>query len=206
MKKLFLLTVVVATLATGCTVPGYLQSILEVLIPVVATGFAGLITMGFAYLTSWLKAKAKSQNIDNAIIVMGEHIESIVISLVDEYKQATLAALEDGKIDEDEKRALKELAVQILKDRVNAKELKGLAGQMGLSVGSLTDMLISKLSGVVGARFDQEATNTAFNVSHAKRALSGEVPYGGIPVDTKKVTRRRTTKKTTTKKKATRKK
>lgn len=176
-KYLLSALALVLLFSTGCTVPSLLQSTLEMILPPIAVGIAGLVTLGFAYLTGYIKSKFKSSTYEHATTVVSEQIEAVTLELIDDYKVALMDALKDGVIDEAEKAKLKGLAISTVKERISAGEMKKLASSMGITKEAVGEYLASKISGLVGERIDMAVSGAVYN----KNSLSGNMGIPAMP-------------------------
>ena len=151
---IWLMISVVLLCTTGCTVPTWLQSGLELIIPTIAIGLGGIMTTLFLKVNTWINAKIKIEGVNHAVTIVEEFVESVTQSIITSYRDEILKALADGKFDEEEKKKLRSLAFVIVKERLTMDMMKKIASSLGLSQEAAEKYLTDKITGFLGVKMD----------------------------------------------------
>ncbi len=88
------------------------------IIPVVGTVLALLITWGGKLLRELIKSKVKNETLNGVLFRAAQEVEEIVLHAEQELRPSFQKKLEDGKLDDEEKKALKAEVLAIFKDSI----------------------------------------------------------------------------------------
>ena len=92
----------------------FVQQFVAQLYPIIGTILLALLSWGSAEFISFIRKKTKNERLAEALT----SISTESISAVNEVEQTLRRALSDGKLDENEKKQLKSVAVRKVKERM----------------------------------------------------------------------------------------
>ena len=118
---------------------------MEIYLPILFTTASTLVVMlvgwGLKLLGAYIASKTKNESIANAFNTFTEIVETTVKDLDQTFKKAA----EDGKFTEEEKQAIKQLAL----DKVNNQLPEYLKAQLNTVVNDLQSYVDSKIEATV---------------------------------------------------------
>jgi hypothetical protein len=99
------------------------EDILKEILPLVGTIVVALIGWGLTELTRWIRAKTGNERLGSAM----EQLSLAVMISVKEIEQNARPLLSDGKLTDEEKQKLKNMAIEKIKSRLTPTMTKELS-------------------------------------------------------------------------------
>jgi hypothetical protein len=115
----------------------------------VAPLLAGAITWALAKLAAHIQASIQNQYLQGVLLRIDHAVVTVVKDLQRTVVDQIKAASADGKITADERRRIKNAALDLVKSYLGAKGLRVLGDVLGLSGGALDDFLSSRIEAAV---------------------------------------------------------
>lgn len=107
-----------------------------------------LVGMLAAYLAKMIKGKVDNQLVEKGLLMLNDGVWTVVKEMEQTMASEFKKAAADGKLTDDEKRALKSAALMKLKSFVSLDELARLLG-LGKDAGAVENLIDSKVEAAV---------------------------------------------------------
>lgn len=124
-----------------------LSNLLPVIASVLGAALTGLVGVGIKYLTS----KIKNEQVRHATEQAGAAVLVAVQSVEQTMRPQLVAALADGKLDDEEKATLREAALEAVRVQMGGT-FQGLADSLGLSLDEARKYLLDRIEATVLAQ------------------------------------------------------
>lgn len=136
----------------------YAQQVLDVVIPIIATGLGGLLLVAFTRLNAWLRTKVDSTAFDHA----SELLDKIVVDAVAEAEQTIVrefkSAREDGVLTRAEAEHILREVIAVVKQQLGSR-LPEIAKQLGISTQMIESLIETRIEAAI-ARMRTETKTT----------------------------------------------
>lgn len=128
---------------------------LQIVVPVVFTSLAALIAFGGKKLIALIDAKTKNAAIAGILSRLTSAVQTTMLDINGTLKAAVSEAAADGVITPEEKRRIKEAALQRVKTHLGVKGLAEIVSVLGVAPASVDTVIGSHLEAALEATKDR---------------------------------------------------